>query len=76
MASVRLNKITAGKLNLEFFNKIIERIESTKPLPGDFVEITDEYDGKRIALDGFELKELDVCEDGEPSTIKVLAKKD
>lgn len=75
MATPRLKEITAGKLNLEFFNKIIKRIEATKPLGGAFVDIKDEPDGMRISLKDFEIKELNVCKNGDPDTIKVLVQK-
>jgi hypothetical protein len=75
MAVARLKEITAGKLNLEFFNKIIKRIEATKPLAGTFVEIKDEVDGMRIDLKNAEIKELTICKDGAPDTIKVFVQK-
>jgi hypothetical protein len=75
MAAPRLKEITAGKLNLEFFNKIIKRIEATKPLAGAFVEIKDEPDGMRISLENAEIKELNVCKNGAPDTIKVFVQK-
>ena len=75
MATPRLKEITAGKLNLEFFNKIIKRIEATKPLAGTFIDIKDEPDGIRIDLKDVEIKELNVCKNGAPDTIKVFVKK-
>ena len=75
MATARLKEITAGKLNLEFFNKIIKRIEAIKPLAGTYIKVAEEPDGIRISLEGFEIKELNVCEDGVTKTISVLAQK-
>jgi hypothetical protein len=75
MATARLKKITAGKLNLEFFNKIIDRIEGIKPLAGNLIKIAEETDGIRISLDNVEIKELNVCKDGAPDTIKVFVQK-
>jgi len=75
MATARLKEITAGKLNLEFFNKIIKRIEGTKPLAGEFLKIEEEPDGIKISLDNAEVKELNVCKDGAPDTIKVFVQK-
>lgn len=74
MATARLKEITAGKLNLEFFNKIIRRIEATKPLAGGLISASDEPDGVRISLDA-DFQELNVCSNGEPATIKILVKK-
>jgi len=75
MATARLKEITAGKLNLEFFNKIIKRIEGIKPLAGSFLKVVEETDGIRISLDNAEIKELNVCKNGVPDTIKVLVQK-
>ena len=75
MATPRLKEISAGKLNLEFFNKIIKRIEGIKPLAGEFLKIAEETDGIRISLDNAEVKELNVCKDGVPDTIKVFVQK-
>lgn len=75
MATARLKEIAAGKLNLEFFNKIIKRIEGIKPLAGEFLKIAEETDGIRISLDNAEIKELNVCKDGAPDTIKVFVQK-
>jgi hypothetical protein len=75
MAAPRLKEISAGKLNLEFFNKIIKRIEGIKPLAGEFLKIAEETDGIRISLDNAEVKELNVCKDGAPDTIKVFVQK-
>jgi hypothetical protein len=75
MATARLKEITAGKLNLEFFNKIIKRIEGIKPLAGSFLKVVEETDGIRISLDNAEVKELNVCKNGVPDTIKVFVQK-
>ena len=75
MATARLKEITAGKLNLEFFNKIIKRIEGTKPLAGEFLKIEEEPDGIKISLDNAKIQELNVCKNGSPDTIKVFVQK-
>jgi hypothetical protein len=74
MSAPRLKEISAGKLNLEFFNKIIKRIEATKPLAGGLIKASDEPDGIRISLDA-DFQELNVCSNGVPATIKVFVKK-
>lgn len=71
MATPRLKEITAGKLNLEFFNKIIKRIESIKPLAGGSMKIAEEADGIRIALDA-KIVEFNVCSNGQPDKIKIF----
>jgi hypothetical protein len=75
MATPRLKEITAGKLNLEFFNKIIRRIEGIKPLAGTFIKVAEEVDGIRISLNNVDIKELNVCSNGSPDTIKVFVQK-
>jgi len=74
MSEPRLKEITAGKLNLDFFNQIIRRIEATKPLGGGFIKITSEPEGMRISID-CEIKEINVCKDGEPDKLKVFTQK-
>ena len=75
MSEPRLKEITAGKLNLDFFNQIIRRIEATKPLAGTFIKITNESEGMRITIEDCEIKELDVCKDGKPDKLKVFTQK-
>lgn len=75
MSEPRLKQISAGKLNLEFFNKIIKRIEGTKPLAGTLIKVSEEVDGIKISLDNAEIKELNVCKNGEPDKIKVFVQK-
>ena len=74
MSTARLKEITAGKLNLEFFNKIIKRIEGIKPLASSTIKLTEETDGIKISLDA-DIKELNVCSNGEPAKIKIFVAK-
>jgi hypothetical protein len=68
-------------LTKEFFNKLIRRIECTKPLAGSGVAIKQEENGITISIDGiggglggYSAKTLNVCSNGVPATITVLAK--
>jgi hypothetical protein len=65
-------------LTKSFFNKLIRRIECTKPLAGDGITITEKENGFEVSFGagggGFKEETLNVCKDGVPSTITVLAK--
>jgi hypothetical protein len=63
-------------LTKEFFNKLIRRIESTKPIAGSGITIKQQENGIEISGDGGGFKELtlNVCSNGSPSTITVLGK--
>ena len=69
-------------LTKEFFNKLIRRIESTKPLAGSGITISEKENGFEISgggsgsgsVAGFSEVTLNVCSNGEPDTITVLAK--
>lgn len=65
-------------LTKEFFNKLIRRIESTKPLPGPGISTKQEENGVAISFTGgggsqfnAVTYELNVCSNGEPATIIV-----
>jgi hypothetical protein len=68
-------------LTKEFFNKLIRRIESTKPLAGSGIAIKQEENGIVLSisgigggLGGYSAKTLNVCSNGVPATITVLAR--
>jgi hypothetical protein len=67
-------------LTKDFFNKLIRRIECTKPLAGDGITISQQENGIQISgggsgsVAGFSEVTLNVCSNGEPDTITVLAK--
>ena len=65
----------ASRLAKEFFNKLIRRIECTKPLAGYGISIKQEENGLEVSVGG-ELAEIEitVCQDGAPSTITVLGR--
>ncbi|NBX97767.1 hypothetical protein EBQ81_02775 [bacterium] len=69
------------RLALGFFNSIIRRIECTKPIAGDGITLTEKEDGIQISSSGgiaggsgFSEVTLNVCSNGVPDTITVLAK--
>ena len=67
----------ASRLGREFFNKIIRRIESTKPTAGDNITITQEDNGFKISSAGgdYNVVTLNVCNNGSPDTLYVLSPK-
>jgi hypothetical protein len=75
----RLNEIDGpSRLGKGFFNKLIRRIECTKPIAGANVTLIDVPDGIQISVTGVvtgtsNLKEitLNVCSNGSPATIIV-----
>jgi hypothetical protein len=80
MAEPRLTEIPGpSRIGVKFFNKIIRRIECTKPIPGTGVTITENEDGIVInatATSGGSPQNLNqitlnVCSNGTPSTIIV-----
>ena len=77
MKEARLNELQgASRLALGFFNRLIRRIECTKPLAGSGITITEKENGIEIASSGGGISgarriTLNVCEDGVPSTITV-----
>jgi hypothetical protein len=78
----RLNEIDGpSRLGKGFFNKLIRRIECTKPIAGANVTLIDVPDGIQINVtgvvtgggEGGGLKQitLNVCSNGSPATITV-----
>ena len=74
-------------LTKEFFNKLIRRIECTKPLAGAGVIVTQQENGVQISsvggggggggagyISGYTAIALNVCNNGVPGVILVLAK--
>lgn len=66
-------------LTKEFFNKLIRRIESTKPLAGAGIAIKQEENGIALSIsgvgsDGFSEIKLNVCSNGVPAAITVLGR--
>jgi hypothetical protein len=66
-------------LTKSFFNKLIRRIESTKPLAGSGITISEKENGFEVSFGaagggGFKEETINVCRDGTPETITVLSK--
>lgn len=59
-----------------FFNRLIRRIEYTKPTAGTGITIEQEDNGFKISTSFGEYKPvtLNVCSNGTPATITVLGK--
>lgn len=67
----------ASRLAKGFFNRLIRRIECTKPTAGSNITITEEDNGFKIssAGGGFNTVTLNVCSNGTPDTLVVLTPK-
>lgn len=86
MKENQLNELAgASRLALGFFNRLIRRIECTKPIAGKGITITEQDNGFQISRsgigfsgegDGFSEITLNVCSNGTPATITVLGKSD
>jgi hypothetical protein len=80
MKETQLNELQGTSiLTKSFFNKLIRRIECTKPLAGSGITITEKENGFEISFSAsgggsFKEEEISICKDGEPTTISVLAK--
>jgi hypothetical protein len=64
-------------LTKDFFNKLIRRIESTKPLAGSGITISEKENGFEISggnVSSFSEITLNVCSNGTAVTITVLGK--
>jgi hypothetical protein len=83
MRENKLNELQGVSiLTKEFFNKLIRRIECTKPLAGSGVAIAQQENGIEISISGvgvggvagYSAITLNVCSNGTPATIIVLGK--
>jgi len=65
-------------LTLGFFNRLIRRIEQTKPVAGDGITITEQDSGFKISGSSgqYNVVTLNVCSNGSPSTLLVLTPKE
>ena len=65
-------------LTKSFFNKLIRRIECTKPLAGSGITIKEQENGFELSVGGsgggLSEIQITVCQDGAPSTITVLGR--
>jgi hypothetical protein len=80
MKEQRLNELQgASRLTLKFYNRLIRRIECTKPLAGNNISIKEDENGFTISAPTaaasvtFNPQQitLNVCSNGVPSTIVV-----
>jgi hypothetical protein len=78
MKEPRLSELQgASRLSLKFYNRLIRRIECTKPLAGTGVTIKEQEDGIQISSNAgggtfnAVTYELNVCSNGTPATIIV-----
>jgi len=81
MKETQLNELQGTSiLTKSFFNKLIRRIECTKPLAGSGISISEKENGFEVSFGaaggggGFREVTLNVCSNGTPDTITVLAK--
>lgn len=67
----------ASRLAKGFFNRLIRRIECTKPTAGSNITITEQENGFKISSAGgdFSTVTLNVCSNGTPETLVVLTPK-
>ena len=67
----------ASRLAKGFFNRLIRRIECTKPTAGSNITITEQENGFKISSAGgdFDTVTLNVCSNGTPDTLVVLTPK-
>jgi hypothetical protein len=61
-------------LTKSFFNKLIRRIEATKPLAGNLITIAEKDNGFEVSIEGYNPVTLNVCSGGVETEILVLAK--
>jgi hypothetical protein len=78
MRENQLNELQGTSiLTKSFFNKLIRRIECTKPLAGFGINIKQQENGIEISTadtSGYNAITLNVCSNGTPIEILVLAK--
>jgi hypothetical protein len=79
MREQQLNELQGTSiLTKSFFNKLIRRIECTKPLAGSGITISEKENGFELSVGGsaggLSEIEITVCQDGAPSTITVLGR--
>jgi hypothetical protein len=79
MREQQLNELQGTSiLTKSFFNKLIRRIECTKPLAGSGITISEKENGFEIAsggaggVAGYSAITLNVCSNGTPAQIIVL----
>ena len=61
-------------LTKSFFNKLIRRIEATKPLAGSGITITEKENGFQVSFENYTVVTLNVCSNGTPDELVVFAR--
>ena len=84
MKETQINELQGTSiLTKSFFNKLIRRIECTKPIAGSGITIKEQENGFEISAfeifgggsgGGLSEIQITVCQDGAPSTITVLGR--
>jgi hypothetical protein len=75
MREQQLNELTgASRLAREFFNKLIRRIECTKPLAGSGITISEKENGFQVSFENYTTVTLNVCSNGTPAELVVFAR--
>jgi hypothetical protein len=78
MREQKLNELQgASRLTLGFFNRLIRRIECTKPLAGSGISIKEDDNGFTLSTSGGDISgaqrvTLNVCSNGVPASIIVF----
>jgi hypothetical protein len=75
MREQQLNELQGTSiLTKSFFNKLIRRIECTKPLAGSGITISEKENGFQVSFENYTVVTLNVCSNGTPDTITVFAR--
>jgi hypothetical protein len=61
-------------LTKSFFNKLIRRIECTKPLAGSGITISEKENGFQVSFENYTVVTLNVCSNGTPDELVVFAR--
>jgi hypothetical protein len=71
----QLNEIPSGKIKMgkQFFQNVRDRIETIRPVAGAYIKVEPQI-GYGLKISGnFRVATLNVCENGIPGTLDVLA---
>ena len=75
MREQQLNELQGTSiLTKSFFNKLIRRIECTKPLAGSGITILEKENGFQVSFENYTVVTLNVCSNGTPDELAVFAR--
>lgn len=75
MREQQLNELQGTSiLTKSFFNKLIRRIECTKPLAGSGITISEKENGFEVSFENYTVVTLNVCSNGLPDELVVFAR--